>query len=40
MMHKNPHPKTKIDSVTIGHMKSSREKKDDFIGRINWKIEV
>ena len=36
-MHKNLHPKTKIDSINIGHMKSSREKKD-FTGRISWKV--
>ena len=37
-MHKNLHPKTKIDSVTIRHMKNSREKIDDFTCRISWKV--
>ena len=37
-MCKNLCLKTEIDSITIGHMKSSREKKDKFISRNSWKV--
>ena len=38
MIHKNLHPKTEINNVDEGCMKNSREKIDDFTGKISWNM--